>query len=40
MKQKWFIRNLVAAKFEIAKTETTIVGPIHLTLYITYTGGE
>ena len=40
MKQKWFIRNMVAAKFEIAKTETTIVGPIHLTLYITYSGGE
>jgi len=31
---------MVAAKFEIAKTETTIVGPRGLTLCSTYSGGE
>jgi len=27
VKEKRFVRNLVAVKFEIAKTETTVVGP-------------
>jgi hypothetical protein len=30
----------MAAKFEIAKTETTIVGPRDLTLSSTYSGGQ
>jgi len=38
VKQKRFVRNLVAAKFEIVKTETTIVGPRSLTLFSTYSG--